>query len=241
MMALQKGDFIELTYTAKTKESTPIVFDTTQEDVAKKEGIYDEKTAYGPATVVLGEGHVLAGLEKELIGKEVDTPYTITLADEDAFGKKSAKKLQMVPPKVFQKEGIKPFPGLQMNFDGEIGTVKTVSGGRIIVDFNHPLASKDVEYDVKVNRVITDVKEQIEGFFKLMGFKAQDIQATKEKAIISVPAQLPEKLTIPLSEDIKRLTGVKEVEFKDTSKKEEKQTQQASSTTQQKTESVDKQ
>ena len=61
-MALQKGDFILINYTAKVKETNE-VFDTTYEEVAKKEHLYKEGEIYEPKLVVVGEGWVLKALD----------------------------------------------------------------------------------------------------------------------------------------------------------------------------------
>lgn len=212
-MAIKKGDFVEIEYTGKLNDDSKAVFDTTNVEVAKKEELFSEKTKYGPMIIVVGEGQVIAGLDKALIGKEIGK-HTFEIADVDAFGKKSASNIQLVPAKVFNKEQIRPFPGLQVNIDGQIGTIRTVSGGRVMVDFNHPLSSKDVVYDVEVKRIITDKKEQVTAFFNMMNFPVENIEADEKLATITVGSKLPENLTLPLTEDIKRLTGIASVEFK---------------------------
>ena len=58
-------------------------------------------------------------------------------------------------------------PGMQLNIDSMVGTVKTVSGGRTLVDFNHPLAGKDLVYDVKINRIVDDNKEKLNSLLKM--------------------------------------------------------------------------
>lgn len=212
-MAIKQGDFIEIEYTGKLNDSSAAVFDTTDVETAKKANLFSQKTKYGPMTIVVGEKQVIPGLDKALIGKELG-PFTVDIADVDAFGKKSASNIQMVPAKVFTKENIKPFVGLQVNIDGKIGTIRSVSGGRVMVDFNHPLSSKDVNYSVDVKRIISDKKEQITAFFELMGFPVKNIEATQELATITIATPLPEELTIPLTKDIQRLTNVKTIEFK---------------------------
>ena len=54
-----------------------------------------------------------------------------------------------------------------------MGIVRSVSGGRVIVDFNHPLSSKDVHYDVEVLKIVTDKKDQIQAFFQYYGCKSK--------------------------------------------------------------------
>jgi len=212
-MAIKKGDFIEIDYTGKLNDTSKAVFDTTDIEIAKKENLFSKKTKYGPMIIVVGEGQVISGLDKALVGKELGK-FTVEIDDVDAFGKKSAKNIQLVPAKVFVKENIRPFVGLQVNIDDRIGVIRTVSGGRVMVDFNHPLSSKDVIYDVDVKRVLTDKKEQVTAFFNLMSFPVENIEATEKLATITLATALPEDLTLPLTADIKRLTGVESVEFK---------------------------
>lgn len=212
-MAIEKGDFIEIEYTGKLNDSSKKVFDTTDVEVAKASGLFSQKTKYGPMTIVVGEGQIIKGLDKALVGKELG-PFTAEIADIDAFGKKSTANIQLVPVKMFTKENIRPFPGLQVNVDDRIGVIRTVSGGRIMVDFNHPLSSKDVIYECDIKRIITDKKEQVTAFFDLMGFPVKNIEATQDLATITVANPLPEQLILPLTKDIQRLTKVKSVEFK---------------------------
>ena len=69
-MALQEGDFVRIRYTGRIGGD---VFDTTDEEIAKEEDVYNQMAEYGPVTIRLGSHHILAGLEEELIGKEVGT------------------------------------------------------------------------------------------------------------------------------------------------------------------------
>ncbi|MBD3203524.1 hypothetical protein GF327_04470 [Candidatus Woesearchaeota archaeon] len=222
IMALKKGDFIEIEYTGKTDDEE--VFDTTDKKTAEENEIFDERIHYGPIIVCLGENHLLEGLEKFIIGKKTGE-YKVNLKPEEAFGKKSAKLLRLLPRKIFRKEEIDPYPGLEVNIDGMAGIVRNVSGGRVIVDFNHPLASKNLYYDIKINKKIQDTKQKIESIFRLeLNLSEVEIDIKGDKAIIylEIPAEIKEKVRERLSETIKE---IKEVEFKSpedkTQKKEE--------------------
>lgn len=209
-MAIKKGDFIELNYTGKLTSGE--IFDTTDETVAKEAGIFNQQTRYGPAVIVVGEGHVIPGLDRNLEGKEAGK-FHFDIKDVDAFGKKTASKMNLVPAKFFKKDNIKPFPGLQVNIDNQMGTVRSVSGGRIIVDFNHPLASQDVQYDVEILRTIDDLAQKVESFFKLIGMRAEKVEAKGDDVTVTTKTLLPEQFTTPFAEDIKRLTGAKNITF----------------------------
>ncbi|MFW5977313.1 MAG: FKBP-type peptidyl-prolyl cis-trans isomerase [Candidatus Nanoarchaeia archaeon] len=227
-MTLEKGDFIQVTYTGKINNEEKKVFDTTDAEVAKKEEIFDPKSTYGPITIVLGQHHVLSGLDKGLIGKEIGT-YTLEIEAKDGFGLKSAKKLELVPAKFFKKENIRPFVGLQVNIDNQIGVVRSISGGRVIVDFNHPLASQDLVYDITVHKKVKNPADQVKAIFALYGLAlGDDVTVEGDKAVISTKSQLPTEFTKPLIEMIQNLTKVKTVEFvlskqeaKSTEKKQE--------------------
>ena len=232
MENIKEKDFVELEYTAKIKDGNN-VFDTTDEKTAKDNDIYDSKMPYGPVKICIGTGSILKGLEDSLVGKEPGKSYTIELSAENAFGKKNAKMLKIVNTNVFRKSNIDPMPGLQVNIDGIPGTIKSVTGGRTIVDFNHPLSGKEIVYDVKINRIITDEKEKINAFVSFQfNLKPDsftlDIDADK-KAVLEFKEGIKLKHfdTTKMAESLKELIGIKDVMFKEAGAKEKKQPEAA--------------
>ena len=213
MAQISKGDFVEVEYTGKLKEEG-IIFDTTDEAAAKESGIYSDNTEYGPAVVCIGEGQLLKGLEEELIGKEVGKEYEISLTPEKAFGKKDAKLIRMIPFSVFKKQNIMPEPGMQVNIDGVLATVKTASGGRCLVDFNHPFSGKDVSYKVKVLKIVTDDAEKVKSIIKLnFGMKA-DVSKKEEGIDIKTKTEVPKEIKDVIEKKILELVpSVKKVAF----------------------------
>ena len=95
-------------------------------------------------------------------------PRQINLEPEKAFGKRNNRFLKVINSTVLKKQKIDPFPGLKVNIDNSIGTVRSISGGRTIIDFNHPLAGKEVYYEFTINRVVDDVNEKINSVFKFV-------------------------------------------------------------------------
>ncbi len=191
MPTIKKHDFVELDYTARIKEDNS-VFDTTEEKVAKENKAYNEKTDYSPAVICVGETNILKAVEEQLIGKETGKDYKFDIQAENAFGKKDAKLIQMIPMGKFREQNIQPFPGLQLNIDGVFGVVKTASGGRCLVDFNHPMAGKDVVYNVKVKRIIDDNKEKLNSLVKLrFGIKDAQIELKDTSADIKSSKNVP--------------------------------------------------
>jgi FKBP-type peptidyl-prolyl cis-trans isomerase 2 len=214
-MAIQKGDFIQISYTGIVNDSTKLVFDTTHEEKAKETGLYDKKAKYGPVVIVVGENHVLPGLDNALVGASVGD-HTIEVEAKEGFGIKSSKNLQLVPAKFFIKENLRPQVGLQVNIDDKIGVIRSVSGGRVIVDFNHPLASKDLIYEISVHKIVEDPNEQVVSLFKLFGLPTEQISVEGNKAVITTKMNLPAQFTKPLIETLTRLTTIETVEFKQT-------------------------
>jgi FKBP-type peptidyl-prolyl cis-trans isomerase 2 len=220
-MPIKKKDFVEIEYTGSLKDEK-LVFDTTDEKVAKDSNIHSERAVYGPIIICIGEKQVVPGLDEGLEGKDIGE-HKLELKPEQAFGKKNAKFIQLVPTKKFFEQQINPMPGLQVNIDGAIGIVKTVSGGRTLVDFNHPLSGKEVVYDVKVKRIVTDKKEQVASIMSMLGMKTAEISvdASGSKAKIATKVVLPAPITDELKKKIKELVGVDAEFVKIEEKKEE--------------------
>jgi len=209
---IKKGDFIEIEYTGMTDDKS--VFDTTDENLAREKNIHHSKTEYGPAIVCIGEKHLVAGLDEQLAGKEPGK-HTINLSPEQAFGSKDPKMIQLIATSKFKKQGINPTVGLQLVIDNVIGTIKTVTGGRTIVDFNHPLAGKNITYNVNVKRVVQDKKEKALALLKLE-FRIGDNNAEfkDKKLVIKSDKPVPEAVKTHITHRVKDLTGVEEVEFR---------------------------
>ncbi len=218
MLSIKKGSFLEIEYIGRIKETNKI-FDLTDENLAKKEDIYNPKASYGPIIICIGNHDIVTGLEDFLIGKKPGK-YKVELKPEQTFGKKEPKLIKIISTNKFNKQEIKPFPGLQVNIDGLIGRVRVVSGGRTIVDFNHPLAGKNIIYEIKVNKIIEKDEEKLKGFTKLH----LNTEASLENNIAKIKKEIPKNIQEDFSKKIKELIpSIKKVEFgldsKDNSKK----------------------
>lgn len=213
MPKISKGDFVEVEYTGKTKEDN-IVFDTTDEETAKKNNIYAAKMQYGPVAVCIGEGQILKGLDEELEGKEAGKEYTIELTAERAFGKKDAKLIRMIPVSAFRKQGIDPQPGLEVNVDGILGIIRRVGGGRCLIDFNHPLAGKGIIYKVKINKIITDDKEKVKSYLRFALGPKIEAELKEGVAEIKVEKELPKEIQKSINKKLVELIpSVKKTNF----------------------------
>lgn len=154
-MQVQKNDFIEIEFTGKANGE---VFDTTHKEEAKKIGI---EADVKPVIVSVGNEMLLKGLDENLEGKEIEKQYSIKISPEKAFGSRNPSLIKTIPMKVFKEKNMNPVPGLTLQMDDYLAKILSVSGGRVTVDFNNPLAGKEIEYDFKVLRKVEDIKEKI--------------------------------------------------------------------------------
>ncbi len=159
-MALQKGDFILIDYVAKVKETNE-VFDTTKEDVAKKEHLHKEGQIHEPELVVVGEGWVLKALDEALATMEIKKPSTVEISPEKGFGPRDPEKIKRVSIKQLYAKEINPVVGARIEFQGKQATIRSVGAGRVLLDFNAPLAGRTLIYDVTINAKLDKTAEKI--------------------------------------------------------------------------------
>ena len=186
MVKIKKGDLIELDFIGRFKE-TGEVFDLTVEEVAKKEKLKGpENFKYGPMKTFVGSGQLLKGIDAKLIGSEIGAEQEFDLNPEEAFGKRNPKLIQLVSINKLKKHNLKPVVGLQLNVDGRVAVVRSVTGGRVILDFNHPFSGKIVHYWLKPKKVISNVKEKVGYAMELIGFKADNLKVDKGKVTLKL-------------------------------------------------------
>lgn len=180
-MALKKHDFVEIKFVGKVKNGK--IFDSNIKEELAKANIKGHPEAF---VFPIGEGMFVKGVDEYLIGKEIGK-HDIELQPEDAFGKRDPKLIKMIKLKNFAQTRINPIPGAMFNMDGKIAKVLTVSGGRVMVDFNNPIAGKVVEYSVDVKRIITDVNEKINAMNDFFFRQKLDFEVKEKTIEMKVP------------------------------------------------------
>lgn len=179
-MTLQKNDFIEIEFTGRMKGGE--VFDSNVSEELKK---LNSNQIAKPFIFSLGQDMFLKGAEEFLLGKDIGE-YDIDLKPEKAFGLRNPSLIQMIPLKVFIEHRINPIPGTVLNFDNKLGKVLTVSGGRIMVDFNNPLAGKEVVYHINILRKVDDINEKIKALNDFLFRKDFNYEIKEKKLFLSV-------------------------------------------------------
>lgn len=157
-MAVKNNDFIEVEFTGRIA-GTDEIFDTNIEEDAKKGG-FDLKNIK-PFVLSVGNKMLPEGFDDDLVGKEVGKDYVLDLKSEKAFGKRNPQMVRMIPTKMFHEQQINPVRGMQLALDGQLVKVLSSDRGRTLVDFNNPLAGKDVTYSYKILREVSDDKEKV--------------------------------------------------------------------------------
>lgn len=166
---LQNGDFVRLEYTVRTVEDGTVV-DTTSHEVAQEAGIDEEDHDFSPRTIVVGAGHVFESVDHALVGAEESDTGTVSVPAAEAFGEFDPDEVRTVSVDKIDEDD--RYPGAQVQIDGDQGHLETVIGGRARVDFNHPLAGEDLEYEYEIVDVVEDRLEQARG---MLGIYLQQV------------------------------------------------------------------
>jgi len=159
-LPFEKGDFVLIDYVARVAE-TGEVFDTTIEEVSRKEGIYQEGAVYEPKLIVIGEGWILKAVEDALLNLEIEKTATIEIPPEKGFGNRDPEKIKMYPLRRFLAQGVTPKVGMRVEVDGKVATVRAIGAGRVQLDFNPPLAGKTLVYEITVRKKLETLEEKI--------------------------------------------------------------------------------
>lgn len=212
-MTLKKKDFIEIEFTGKAKDGD--VFDSNIKEDLKNANLNFEPK---PFMFCLGEGMFLKGIEDFLVGKEVGE-YEIELTPEKAFGNRDSSLVKILPTRVFKENKLNPVLGAMFNFDGKMAKILSVSGGRVISDFNNPLAGKTVVYKVKILRRVNDVNEKAKSLIEFLFKKNLNFEIKDKEIIIKAEKELCEFIRL-FKEKFKKILDL-ELEVKENSANKE--------------------
>ena len=183
METTKKQDFVEIQFIGIADGK---VFDTNIESELHK---INPKAKAEKIVIAIGEGMLVPGFDKALEGKEIGKDYEITIGTKDAFGERKKELVKTIPLKVFREQNLDPKPGMIFSLDYSLARVITVSGARVVTDFNNPLAGRDITYKFKIIGQVTDEKGKSEALF-LFYFKTIPEYEIKDKIYIKGPKQI---------------------------------------------------
>lgn len=135
---VEKGDTVQIHYTGKLDDGT--VFDTSE--------------GRDPIEFKVGDGEVIAGFDAAVEGMTPGEEKSFTLPAAEAYGP-VMEELVLTVPKDQLPDGLEPQPGQMLQMQTPQGqvfqvTVVEVRDDELVLDANHPLAGKDLTFDIKV-------------------------------------------------------------------------------------------
>ena len=125
-------------------------------EVRDGDKVVDSNVGGAPLVFMFGKGQIIPGLENGIVNMAIGEKGDVLVKSEDAYGTYNADAKQEVPKDQFA--GIDLEVGMTLYGQGEDGgtvqvVVKEIAEENIIIDFNHPLAGKDLMFSVTVNNV----------------------------------------------------------------------------------------
>lgn len=213
---MEDGSFVRVDLIGKIKESGEI-FETTKEEVAREAGIFNEKLKYQPLLVIVGSKNILPALENFIKTMKVGEKRTVELEPKDAFGERKSELIRTFSLSFFKEQKVEPFPGANVTINGLPGRVISVSGGRVRVDFNHPLAGKTVIYEIEIKEEIKGLEEKISAIVDYYsGLEKNDFSLKIEDKTVEIDTKDKDLLTgikRDIAETIKKWVGMEKVKF----------------------------
>ena len=138
-MGIKKGSKVSMNYTIKVDGVT-----------------IDTSTERGPLAFVQGSGQIIPGLENKLLGLDVGDKKTVTLTPEEGYGHRNPDAIQKVPLTVFEDaKSVQVGNIVRGAISGEEfqAIVLDIDENEITLDMNHPLAGKQLDFDVEIVEV----------------------------------------------------------------------------------------
>jgi peptidylprolyl isomerase/FKBP-type peptidyl-prolyl cis-trans isomerase SlyD len=194
---MQTNDFVIVNYSGKIKENS-LEFD-------KGENL----------PIIVGINYTLKGIDKALLVMQVGDKKTIEILPEDGFGNRDERLIRLVPLAEFKKHNTDPIPGMAVEADNMRGRVMSVSGGRVKVDFNHPLSGKTLIYDLEIKQKLEDIESKVKALVKMYTNMDEKVNtATFEKDIeIELPPLINSLYKKKIADDVMKFLGFEKVKF----------------------------
>ena len=122
---------------------------------AGQASVENSKDGGQPLAILYGHGNIIPGLEKALEGKEAGDSFKAAVPAAEAYGERREGLSQRIPKKHFGAQKLEPGMQvvLQTNFGPRAVTIEKVGMSVVDVDLNHPMAGKDLDFDIEVVEV----------------------------------------------------------------------------------------
>ena len=114
--------------------------------------VIDSSAGKDPLNYIQGQGMIVVGLEKAMLGKEVGDKFNVDVIPSEGYGEYNEELVRPIPKSAFQAEKIEP--GMTFYANTPAGpiplTVSRVEDENVIIDMNHELAGKTLHFAIEV-------------------------------------------------------------------------------------------
>lgn len=201
---IAENDFVLINFVGRIKSSGK-VFDLTRKDVAEAEHIHQENINFAPVLVIPSSNYVLHAVARSLINRNIGDKYVLDVPAGEAFGKFDPKLVKTFGVSAFRENNVNPSVGDVLMLDNRLATVLSVSGGRVMVSFNSPLAGKDLVYEIEVVKTIDDIKEKCGAIFEhYVGKTPDNIDITDNKVKLRYKDEVKQYVIDAIKSDISK-------------------------------------
>jgi len=147
-----------------TNENCVVGIEYEVKEAGTTEIVDTNKGSAEPLEFIMGKGQVIPGLEKGLCGMAQDESADLVIPAADAYGDYNEEAVQTLP--IEQFEGVELKDGLTLYGQSEDGqttqvTVKSFTDKDVNIDFNHPMAGKDLMFSVVIKSARAATEDEI--------------------------------------------------------------------------------
>lgn len=188
-MTIQEKDFVKIDFDVYSNGK---LAQSTSQKTAEKAGLPKAQN-YGPQIMIVGRNFFVKALDEDMKKAKTGEKRTLELSVEEGFGKRKKEFIKTFPKKVFDEQKLRAVPGMVYDFNGMFGTVKSVVGGRVMVDFNNMYAGKELKIEYTITEKIENIKEQMEFIFTTILKMPQNlfkVEAKDMDVTVSIPKEL---------------------------------------------------
>lgn len=191
---LEKGAVIRLDYDlyVVSSDGKEELYETTSEELAKKENIHDEKRVYDSVPLIVGYDRTVKGLDSSLLNAKVGEEHSIEIPPAEGAGERKPDLVELISMREFARDhkDEEPHIGMEVVRKAKRGVITGISAGRIRIDYNNPLAGKTLKYKYKVVSLADNLEDKIKNVIHLdYGMSDDFVLKTDED---QVEIQLPE-------------------------------------------------
>ena len=139
----------------KIEDNSVVSFNYEVKD-AKTGEVVDSNTGQAPLSFIAGKQQIIPGLEDQMKGMSAGESADLFVSANEAYGEYNPDAIQVAPREQFI--GIDLQEGMTLYGQSEDGqtiqvTVKSFDDKEVVIDFNHPLAGKDLLFSVNITEV----------------------------------------------------------------------------------------